>query len=95
MQIFKQLSRAFWASKQIAHHEQGPLVADELQRTGYRTSIDLTSSHNQPLRTKIRAVEFSDNILFRLFEMNDAKWKPATQNTSNPKGGTSGCCLVS
>src|SRR2546422_861616 len=44
MQVFEQFRRALRRGRQIADDQHGPLVAHQLERSSYRTSIYLTSS---------------------------------------------------
>jgi hypothetical protein len=46
MQVFQQFRGALGSHAQVADNQHGPLVADQLQRSGYRTAIDLTSSQS-------------------------------------------------
>src|SRR6266404_2265534 len=46
VQVFKQFCGALGTGAQITDHQHGPFVADQLQRAGYRTAIDLTSSQS-------------------------------------------------
>jgi hypothetical protein len=48
MKIFKQFRGAFGTGRQITDQEHGPLVSNQLERTGYWATINLTSSHNSP-----------------------------------------------
>ena len=43
MQVFQQFRSPFWAGKEISHKQHGPLVAQQLEGAGYRTSINLSS----------------------------------------------------
>jgi len=48
MKVFKQFRGSLGTGRQITNHEQGPLVSNQLERTGYWATINLTSSHNSP-----------------------------------------------
>jgi hypothetical protein len=50
MKIFKQFRRALGTGGQITDQEHGPLVSNQLERTGYWATINLASSHNSPSR---------------------------------------------
>jgi hypothetical protein len=63
MKIFKQFRRSLGTGREIANQEHSPLVSNQLERTGYWATINLTSSHNSTLpgikklaATKIRVL---------------------------------------
>src|SRR5256885_16103112 len=44
MQIIQQLCGSLWPGKEIAYHQHGPPVTNQLQRACYRAAIDLAST---------------------------------------------------
>jgi len=97
VQILKQFRGSFWTREQIADDKHRPLVTNQLEGASYRAAVDLASSHNQTslsvLCTKYPELLVSDNLLVPGDDQLEGL--KVTKNTSNPKGGTSGCCLVS
>jgi hypothetical protein len=45
MQLSQKLGRALGPLEEFAHYQQGPFIADQLQRTGDWATINFASSH--------------------------------------------------
>jgi hypothetical protein len=74
MQVFKQFGGALGAGEQITDHQHGPLVTNQLQRPGYRTAIDLTSSQSGFLSPANGPAQYNTSTLFELSLSTFATW---------------------
>jgi hypothetical protein len=64
MKIFEQFRRSLGTGREIADQEHGPLVSNQLERTGYWATINLASSHNFTL-PEIRKLQPQKYAYFR------------------------------
>src|SRR5713101_4196929 len=86
MQVFEQLGRAFRAGKKIAHHQHGPPVAHQLERTSYRTSINFSASQSLLSFPGLlpAAVAFLDRVLSDLVKRRAGSFAPALWIRQDP-----------
>ena len=67
---------------QVAHHQHGPLIADQLQRSRDRTTITCTSSHGL-LEFRVSGFEFE--VLSFDVSVSVSVWRLSQDSAGKPK----------